>query len=323
MRALQFSEYGPADVLHVGEAAEPHAGPGQIRIAVRASGVTPADAMLRAGHFGPRLPLPHIPGVDAAGVVDEVGAGVSDVRPGDEVFGMVDLALLGGASAEYAVLAAWAPKPAALSWEQASGAAANVETATRTLDLLDVREGTTLLVAGAAGGVGTVAVQLAVARGARVIGTAGPASQDFVAALGATPVVYGDGLADRVASILRGEGLADQVRGENPADQTGPGVDAVLHCAGTVPDLVAIAGSPDRVVTIADLSGAHGIRLSHTAGGPGADPQALHGLVTAAKLAEQGAFTVPLAGVFPLSEAAAAHRLSETGHAHGKIVLIN
>ncbi|WP_439662927.1 NADP-dependent oxidoreductase [Lentzea sp. HUAS TT2] len=301
MRALQFSEYGPADVLHVGEAAEPHAGPGQIRIAVRASGVTPADAMLRAGRFGQRLSLPHIPGVDAAGVVDEVGEDVGDVRVGDEVFGMVDLTLLGGAGAEYAVLAAWAPKPAALSWKQAGGAAANVETATRTLDLLDVREGTTLLVAGAAGGVGTVAVQLAVARGARVIGTAGPASQDLVAALGATPVVYGEGLADRV----------------------GPGVDAVLHCAGTVPDLVSIAGSPDRVVTIADLSGAHGVRLSHTAGGPDADPQALHGLVTAAKLAEQGAFTVPLAGVFPLSEAAAAHRLSETGHAHGKIVLIN
>ncbi|MFJ5987312.1 NADP-dependent oxidoreductase [Lentzea sp. NPDC092896] len=300
MRALQFTQYGPADLLHVAEVAEPHAGPGQVRIAVRASGVTPGDTYLRSGMFGERLPLPHVPGVDAAGVVDEVGEGVTGVSPGDEVFGLVDLALLGGANAEFAVLAAWAPKPAALSWEQAGGAAANVETATRALDLLGVRDGTTLLIAGAAGGVGTVAIQLAVARGAKVIGTAGPSSQDLVASLGATPVEYGEGLADRVGAV-----------------------DAVLHCAGTVPDLISIAGSPDRVVTIADLSGDHGIRLTHTAGGPGADPQALHGLAIAAELAEQGAFTVPLAGVFPLSEAAEAHRLSETGHAHGKIVLLN
>ncbi|MGW6447796.1 NADP-dependent oxidoreductase [Lentzea sp. NPDC055074] len=296
MRALQFSEYGPADLLHVAEVAEPHAGPGRIRVAVRASGVTPGDTYLRSGMFGERLPLPHVPGVDAAGVVDEVGEGVIGVSVGDEVFGMVDLALLGGANAEFAVLAAWAPKPATLSWEQAGGAAANVETATRALDLLGVRDGTTLLIAGAAGGVGTVAIQLAAARGAKVIGTAGPATQDFVASLGATPVVYGEGLADRV-----------------------PGVDAVLHCAGTVPELITIAGSPDRVVTIADLSGEHGVRLTHTAGGPGADPQALHGLAIAAGL---DSFTVPLAGVFPLDRGADAHRLSETGHAHGKIVLV-
>ncbi|WP_086662565.1 NADP-dependent oxidoreductase [Lentzea kentuckyensis] len=314
MRALQFSQYGPADLLHVAEVAEPHAGPGQVRIAVRASGVTPGDTYLRSGMFGERLssrlPLPHVPGVDAAGVVDEVGEGVTGANTGDEVFGMVDLALLGGANAEFAVLAAWAPKPAALSWEQAGGAAANVETATRALDLLGVRDGTTLLIAGAAGGVGTVAIQLAAARGARVIGTTGPSSQDLVASLGATPVEYGEGLAERVAAALS----------RPPHD--GGAVGAVLHCAGTVPDLISIAGSPDRVVTIADLSGDHGIRLTHTAAGPDADPQALHGLAIAAALAEQGAFTVPLAEVFPLAQGADAHRLSETGHAHGKIVLV-
>ncbi|MEU0885226.1 NADP-dependent oxidoreductase [Lentzea sp. NPDC005914] len=303
MRALQFSQYGPAGLLHVAEVAEPHAGPGQIRVAVRASGVTPSDAGLRAGRFGELVPLPHVPGVDAAGVVDEVGDGVTDVQPGDEVFGMVDLARLGGANAEYAVLAAWARKPSTLSWEQAGGAAANVETATRSLDLLGVRDGTTLLVAGAAGGVGTMTVQLAVARGARVIGTAGPATQDFLAGLGATPIVYGEGLVDRAAEF---------------------GVDVVLHCAGPVPDLVTIAGSPDRVLTIADMSAAdeHGVRVSHTFG-PGAHPSAFHGLAAAAALAEEGVLTVPLAGVFPLSAGTAAHELSETGHAHGKIVLTN
>ncbi|WP_285642847.1 NADP-dependent oxidoreductase [Lentzea sp. NBRC 102530] len=309
MRALQFTEYGPADLLHVAEVEEPRAGPGRIRIAVRASGVTPGDTYLRSGMFGERLPLPHVPGVDAAGVVDEVGEGVTGVGVGDEVFGMVDLTLLGGANAEFAVLAAWAPRPASWSWEQAGGAAANAETATRALDLLGVRDGMTVLIAGAAGGVGTVAIQLATARGAKVIGTAGPGTQNFVGSLGAIPVIYGEGLVDRVGAAGAGVGR-------------GGVVDAVLHCAGPVPDLISLAGSPDRVVTIADLSGEHGIRLTHTAGGPGADPQALHGLAIAAELAERGAFTVPLAGVFPLAQGADAHRLSETGHAHGKIVLV-
>ncbi|MFD9703453.1 NADP-dependent oxidoreductase [Lentzea sp. NPDC059081] len=299
MRALQYLDHGPADLLKVADAPEPHAGRNQIRIAVRTSGVTPADTALRSGRLGRRVPLPHVPGVDAAGVVDEIGEGVTDVRKGDEVFGIVDLGKLGGANADHAVLAAWAPKPAALSWEQAGGAAANTETATRALDLLGLNDGTTLLIAGAAGGVGTLAVQLAVARGVRVIGTAGPATQDFVASLGATPVVYGEGLTERVGEV-----------------------DAVLHCAGTIADLVTIAGAPDRVLTIADMAPPEGVRTSFMAD-PGTFRQALHGLADAAALAEKGLFTVPLAGVFPLAGGPEAHRLSETGHAHGKIVLVN
>ncbi|WP_030435657.1 NADP-dependent oxidoreductase [Actinoplanes subtropicus] len=296
MRALQFDEYGPASVLRIAEVPEPHAGPGQIRVAVRASGVTPADWYLRSGRFRDRipLPLPHVLGVDAAGVA-----------AGDPVFGMVELARLGGANAEYAVLAAWAPKPPALSWDQAGGAAGNVETATRVLDRLGVGAGATLLIEGAAGGVGTVAVQLAVARGARVIGTAGGANHEFLAGLGAAPTTYGPGLARRVAALAPG------------------GVDAVLDCAGSgsLPELVELAGDPGRVVTVADLNAAaHGVHLSRS-GGPGADTPAIAGLAVAAGLAGQGRFTVPVAAVFPLAEAAAAHRLSETGHARGKIVL--
>lgn len=307
MKALLFAEYGPAGVLHVADVPEPHAGPGEIRVAVRASGVTPADGYLRAGRFRDwkPLPLPHVPGVDAAGVVDEVGAGVTGVRPGDAVFGVVDIARSGGANAEYAVLAAWARKPVSLSWEQAGGAAANVETATRVLDRLAVGPGTTLLIEGAAGGVGTVAVQFAAVRGATVIGTASAGTHDFLAGLGAVPTRYGPGLGERVAALAPG------------------GVDAVLDCAGSgsLPSLVEIAGGPDRVVTVADLDAArHGVHLSRSAG-PDADPPALHGLSAAAALADQGRFTVPVAGVFPLENAAAAHELSETGHAHGKVVL--
>jgi NADPH:quinone reductase-like Zn-dependent oxidoreductase len=119
-----------------------------------------------------RLPLPHIPGVDAAGVVDI--SEVPGASVGDEVFGTVPIARLGGASAEFAVLQFWAPKPAAMPWEQAGAAGSSIETATRVLDLLDLRDAMTIVIDGAAGGVGSVAVQLAVARGARVGGPGGP-----------------------------------------------------------------------------------------------------------------------------------------------------
>ncbi|MDX3067768.1 NADP-dependent oxidoreductase [Streptomyces scabiei] len=307
MRALTFSEYGPASVLGVVDVPEPHAGPGRIRVTVRASGVTPSDCSLRAGRLRDMmpLPLPHVLGMDAAGVVDEVGPGVTGVRPGDAVFGIVDLAVFGGANAEYTVLTAWSPKPDALSWEQAGGAAANVETATRVLDRLKVGTGTTLLIEGAAGGVGTVAIQLAAARGATVIGTAGARNHEFVAGLGAIPTTYGPGLGERV-NLLAPEG-----------------VDAVLDCAGSgsLPDLVDLTASPDRVVTIADLNAAkYGVHMSGSVG-PGADRQAVEGLAAAAALAQQGRFTVPVAAAFSLEDAAAAHQLSETGHASGKIVL--
>lgn len=303
MRALQFHEYGPAGVLRVDDIPQPHPGPGEIRIAVRASGVTPADHRLRSGEFRDLLPvtLPHTLGADAAGVVDEIGAGVTGVRTGDEVFGLTDLAKLGGANAEYAVLTLWAAKPAALSWEQAGGAAGNTETSGRVLDLLKVTAGDTLLVEGAAGGVGSLAVQLARARGARVIGTASERNHEFLAGLGAEPVTYGPGLAGRISGT----------------------VDAVFDCAGSgsLAELVAIAGGPARVVTIADFDGArHGVHMSRSAG-PGADAQSVGALPEAARLAERGRFTVPVAAVFRLDEAAAAHRLSETRHARGKIVL--
>ncbi|MFF3751497.1 NADP-dependent oxidoreductase [Streptomyces sp. NPDC002018] len=315
MRAIQFTEYGPPGVVHVAEVPAPHAGPGEIRIAVRASGVSPGEIRIRSGELRDVVPLtfPYRTGFDAAGVVDEVGAGVMGVGIGDEVFGMTHSAAR-GANADFAVLAAWAPKPAGWSWEEAGGAAGGVETAARVLDLLAVGAGHTVLVQGAAGGVGTVAVQLAVARGATVIGTASEHNHDFLRSLGAEPTTYGTGLVERIRALA-------------PA-----GVDAVFDCAGgALPDLVAIAGDPARVVTIADVTAAaHGVHMSH--GAPAddtgaavgaADPLALHGLTIAVTLAGEGRLRVPVAAAFPLSEAAAAHELSESRHARGKIVLVN
>ncbi len=298
---------------------EPHAGPGEIRIAARASGLSVGETYLRSGLLRDMVPMtfPYRTGFDAAGVVDEIGDGVTGVGVGDEVFGVTAMTVR-GANADFVVLTAWVPKPAGWSWQEAGGAAGSVETATRVLDRLAVGVGVgvgqTVLVQGAAGGVGTVAVQLAAARGATVIGTASGHNHDFLRSLGAQPTTYGPGLVERVHALA-------------PA-----GVDAVFDCArGALPDLIAIAGDPARVVTIADFAAAaHGVHLSHgaatdeTGAAVGtADPLALHGLDIAIRLAEQGRLRVPVAAAFPLAEAAAAHELSATRHAPGRIVLVN
>lgn len=293
MFATRFERFGPPEVLSTGELPEPHAGPGQVRIRVRAAGVSPVDLAIRAGKSRSPIALPHIPGVDAAGVVDEASPGVS---VGDEVFGAVDVARLGGATAEFAVLAFWALKPASMPWEQAGAAGSGIETATRALDLLDVRDGMTLLVDGASGGVGSLVVGLALARGARVLGTAG--DLEFVESLGATPVPYGPGLATRVSGR----------------------VDAALDVAGkgSLPELVALTGSPSSVVTLADFSGpSHGVRVS--VGALGGEPDGRHGLSTAAALFEEGRFQVPVEEVF--ADAAAAHTAAERGPRRGKLVV--
>jgi NADPH:quinone reductase-like Zn-dependent oxidoreductase len=257
--------------------------------------------------------FPYRTGFDAAGVVDEVGDGVTDVHVGDEVFGMTTSAAR-GANADFAVLAAWAPKPAAWSWEEAGGAAGAAETATRVLDRLAVGAGHTVLVHGAAGGVGTVAVQFARARGATVLGTASEGNHELLRSLGAKPTTYGPGLVERIRALA-------------PS-----GVDAVFDCAGgALPDLITVTGDAARVVTIAPdfTAAALGVHMSHgapadetgAAVGAAADPLAVHGLTVAAGLA--GRLRLPVAAAFPLAEAAAAHELSESRHARGKIVLVH
>ncbi len=307
MSAVHFDRFGPPEVLAVGGFPAPHAGPGEVRIAVRAAGVAPVDLALRAGTSpsSARLPLPHIPGVDAAGVIDEVGADVTGFAAGDEVFGAVDVSRLGGAAAEFAVLAFWAAKPPSMSWEEAGAAGTSVETAIRALDRLGVGTGTTLLVDGASGGVGSVAVQLAVARGARVIGTGRPENHAFIAGLGAVPVAYGPGLAGRVRDVVPG------------------GVDLALDVAGagSLRELVAITGAPESVLTIADFTGPElGVAVSR--GELGGEPDGRHGLAVAAALSAQRRFRVPVRAVFPMDRAAEAHATAARGPRRGKVVLM-
>jgi NADPH:quinone reductase-like Zn-dependent oxidoreductase len=300
MKALQFAEYGDPEVMHVVAVEEPHAGPGQIRIAVRAAGVNPVDWKIRSGLLRGMMPvaLPCIPGSDVAGVVDEVGDQTTGVSVGDEVFGFA----VGGASAQHAVLEHFAAKPTAMSWAEAAGLPVAVETATRALNLLGVTEGHTLLVNGAAGGVGAAAVQLARARGAQVIGTASEDNHEFLRSLGVTPTTYGDGLVQRVRAIAP------------------DGPDLALDTAGrgALPDLIEITGGADRVVTIADYEAAkYGVRL--TGGGEG---RAVQALAHVAQLFEEGRFSLPVARTYALADAHQAHRASEEGHVRGKLVLL-
>ncbi len=301
MKAVQFDQNGGPEVLHVAEVEEPHAGPGQVRIAVRAVGINPVDYKIRGGMFGGPVTSPVTTALDASGVVDEVGEGVDGVAVGDEVFGQA----VGGAAAEYDVLAVWASKPATLSFEEAAGLPVAVETAKRALRVVGLTPGATVLVNGAAGGVGIAAVQLALADGAgTVIGTASEGNHEYLRSLGAVPTTYGDGLVERVRELAP------------------DGVDLAFDTAGhgVLPALVEITGDPGRVVTIASYDAAdHGVHL--TSGGAG-EARSWDALEQATALFEQGRFSLPVAQVFPFERAAEAHALSEGGHVRGKLVLV-
>ncbi|MGI3781399.1 MAG: zinc-binding dehydrogenase, partial [Janthinobacterium lividum] len=222
---------------------------------------------------------------------------VSDVDLGDEVFG----ATVTGAAAEHAVLSDWARKPSEMSWAVAGGLPMAVETAARGLDVLGELQGKTLLISGAAGGVGTAAVQLAQDRGARVIGTASQDNLDYLSSLGAEPCAYGPGLVERVQALAP------------------DGVDLALDVAGygVLPDLLSLVGSPDRVVTLIDPDAAS-LGVVFTTGSEG---RAYYALDRAAELSRHGSFVMPIAGTYPLTELAEAHRASETGHVRGKLVV--
>jgi len=298
VKAARFSRFGGPEVLEIVDLPDPHPGPDQVRIGVRAAGVNPSDWKKRQGLMDEELP--QTMGYEAAGVIDELGEGVTDAAVGDRVFGF---STDGAAQAERAVLSYYAPIPPSLDFAAAAALPAAVETATRALDQLGVEDGTTVLINGASGSVGAAAVQLAVARGARVIGTASPANHDYLGSLGAEPVAYGEGLLDRVrAQALEGVDLALDVAG-----------------SGVLPELIDLAGGAEHVITIADFAGAqeHGVRFSR-----GDSGRAVHALGDIGDLIESGRFSLPVAQTFPLAQVADAHRLGEQGHVRGKLVLL-
>ncbi|MFK0214220.1 NADP-dependent oxidoreductase [Streptomyces sp. NPDC090298] len=307
MEAIVYEEFGGPEVLrHETGVEKPEPGPGEVRVKVAAVGVNPVDWKRRYGWVEEFYPttFPAVPGLEFAGTVDALGEGVTDLAVGDEVLGWTKT----GAYAEYALAGTVAPKPAGLSWEAAAALPVAGETARRVLDLLRVREGETLFLHGAAGVVGSVAVQLAVAAGITVVGSASESNHAYLRELGAIPVAYGDGLADRVRAAAP------------------EGVDAVFDAAGhgVLPVAIGLLGGGDaareRIVTIAATDAAeHGIVFSGVTGEPDA---VRRGLAAQARLAVEGALTVRLAETLPLKEAARAQEASESGHVRGKIVLI-
>jgi NADPH:quinone reductase-like Zn-dependent oxidoreductase len=299
MRALQFRTYGGPEVLEWAEAPDPSAGPGQIRIAVRAASVNPIDWKAISGVMAGGKPMVGTGylGSDAAGVVDQVGEGVTGVAVGDDVFGRGR-----NTQAEYAVLDSWAAKPPSIDWAVAAAAGVAGETSERGLRLLDVKAGDTLFVDGGAGGVGAAAVQMALARGAKVIASAGQANQDYLREIGATPVRYGQGLAERVRAAAGGP------------------VDAVFDVAGKTPveDLISVASEPSKVLSIANFAaGQAGARVS----GGGADSQPMQALAQVAELLAQNKLVIKVQ-TFPFDRAAEAYRISQSGHVRGKLVLV-
>ncbi|AXK35996.1 NADP-dependent oxidoreductase [Streptomyces armeniacus] len=298
MRAIVFDRFGGPDVLHEADIEVPQPGPGQVRVRVKAAGLNALDGKIRAGMLEAVRPttLPAVPGGEFAGVVDALGEGVSEVQAGDEVLGWSDT----GSYAQYALATTVAPKPDGLDWQHAAALPVAGETTDRVLNLLGVAAGETVLMHGASGAVGTLAVQLATARGVRVIATAGPSNQDYLAALGATATVYGDGLVERVRALAP------------------DGVDAVFDLAGkgALEGSVTLRGGTDRIVTIADF-GAQQLGITFSQGPQERSPARLAALAQDAAAGK----LVTTVTAYPLDQSAAAQQASDAGHVRGKLVL--
>ena len=295
--AIVMTGYGPPEVLTWAGVPLPEPGQGQVRVKVRAAGISPTDLALRAGYLK-AVPLPPdaVLGFEAAGTVDAVGPGVTGTSAGDDVTAL--LFSLGG-YAEYAVASIWARKPGAVSWADAAALPSSAEAAAGVLRQLNVRSGETLLLFGGGGSVGIIATQLAVAAGVTVISAVGGRDDALARELGATPVRYGAGVAGRVRAL--------------------GAVDAVFDAAGqgVLADAVALAGGPERVITLSDPAAADfGVTLSEPA--PGRAPGALDQTMT---LLADGRLRLRAHQTMPMQQAADAHRQLETGTVHQRIIL--
>jgi NADPH:quinone reductase-like Zn-dependent oxidoreductase len=303
MQAVRFDEYGGIDVLKVVDVPTPEPGPGQVLVHVKAAGINPGEGKIRDGLLDAMFPatFPSGEGSDLAGVVAKTGAGVTGWSAGDEVIGYTDNR---ASHAEYVVVEArnLTAKPAGLPWEVAGALFVAGATAYAAVRAVTLNEGDTVVVSGAAGGVGSIAVQLARLAGATVIGLASEVQHEWLTGHGVIPVTYGDGVADRIR----------QVTGK---------VDAFIDTVGG--DYVELALSlgvvPARIDTIArfDAVQKYGVKGDGNAAGASASVLAeLAGLIVAGKL------EVPIAWTFPLSQVQDAYRALAKGHIRGKVVLI-
>ena len=303
-QAVRFDEYGGVDVLRVTEVDRPVPGPGQVLVRVKAAGINPGEAKIRQGLLAQRWPttFPSGEGSDLAGVVEELGEGVTGLAVGEEVIGFTDNR---ASHAELVVVEAGnlIPKPAGVSWEAAGSLYVAGATAWAMVHAVKVGPGDTVVVSGAVGGVGSIAVQLAKIAGATaVIGLASEANHAWLADHGVIPVSYGEGVADRIRAASGGE------------------VDAFLDTqgGGYVELALELGVRPERIDTIADFAAKekYGVKIDGNAVGGNARV-----LAELAGLIDQGRLEIPIANTYPLAKVQDAYRELEQGHTHGKIVL--
>ena len=307
MKAVRFDQYGDVDVLTVADVPVPEPGAGQVLVRVRAAGINPGEAKIREGLLHARWPstFPSGQGSDLAGIVDRLGPDVTTVAPGDEVIGWVDTR---SAQAEYAVVDAenLTPKPAGVPWEAAGALGVVGFTAWAAVRAVNLKAGDTLAISGAAGGVGSLAVQLARRAGATVVGIAGQDNLEWLREHGAIPVKYGEDLVGRIFDALL----------------TTPQVDAFIDTYGG--DYVEFAMNelgvePSRVDTIVrfDAVREYGVKSEGNAVGASAA-----NLAELARLIAAGELEVPIAATYPLDQVREAYARLGTGHIRGKIVLL-
>ena len=301
MKAVRFDKYGDIDVLYVADVPVPEPAQGEVLVQVTAASINPGEAKVREGLFHARWPatFPCGEGSDLAGIVKKVGIGVEGVKAGDEVIGFTNHR---ASHAEYVLVEAQnlTRKPSNVSWEVAGSLPIAGSTAYASVRAVSLKPGDKVAVSGAAGGVGSITVQLAKRAGAEVIGIAGPANHEWLTAHGIKPVAYGDGLADQ----LRAAGL-----------------DAFIDAYGSgyVKLAIELGIAPDRINTIIDFAAAqqYGVK---TEGSQAALDAAV--LAELAGLVAAGELEVPIAATFPLARVRMAFKLLEQGHTRGKIVLL-
>jgi NADPH:quinone reductase-like Zn-dependent oxidoreductase len=305
MKAVKFDHYGDVDVLEVRDVPRPSPGPGEVQVELKATGINPGEAMIRKGALHDRWPatFPSGQGSDLAGVVAQVGTGVKTFAVGDEVLGFTNQR---ASQAEFVLVPATqlTAKPSAVPWEVAGSLFVAGTTAYAAVRAVELTAGDTVAVSGAAGGVGSIAVQLAKRSGATVLGIAGPSNDSWLSGRGVVPVNYGRDLAARLRAAAA-HGL----------------VNAFLDFfgGGYVELAVAELGVPlQRVDTIIDFAAVDKFGVK-AAGNRDASDAAV--LAELANLVAVGELEVPIANVFPLDEVRQAYRTLEQRHTRGKIVL--
>ena len=305
MKAVKFDHYGDIDVLEVRNVPRPSPGPGEVLVAVKAAGINPGEARIRTGELHDRWPatFPSGQGSDFAGVVAEVGGGVQTVKVGDEVLGFTNKR---ASHAEFVVVPASqvTAKPAAVSWEVAGALFVAGTTAYAAVRAVALRAGDTVAISGAAGGVGSIATQLAKRSGATVLGIAGPSNDSWLSGHDVIAVNYGGDLALRLKAAAA-NGLVDAF-----LDFFGGGYVEIA--------MTELGLSPQRVNTIIDYAAVDKFGVK-AAGNRDASDAAV--LAKLAKLIAAGELDVPIAEVFPLDHVREAYRALEQRHTRGKIVL--